>query len=242
MNQDHKQNLKVMGETQSSGGVFDKVSIMGECTINGSVQANSCKVMGECSVSGDLSSDYFRNMGEVAIGGRLAAAESRFMGETRVKGDCALKQASIYGELFAERNLTGEDLTVRGMLHAAGDVSLERLDMRGGINVEGMLNCDDIDITLKINTDNYVNEIGAGRVSVKRKHAIFSAAPTKRFRAETIEGDHVSLEFTEAKIVRGVDVEIADGCAIDRVEYSGSYKTSGHFDVGKVVRLDNQTN
>ncbi|MCO7127153.1 hypothetical protein NIE88_15390 [Sporolactobacillus shoreicorticis] len=242
MNQKSRQNMKVMGETQSEGGVFDQVRIMGECTITGSVEANSCKVMGECVVSGDLCSDYFRNMGEAAIDGRLAAAESRFMGETRVKGDCALKKSSIYGELFAGRNLTGEDLTVRGMLHVAGDVSLETLDMRGGIYVEGMLNCDDVSITLKINTDHYVNEIGAGRVSIKRKHALFSAAPTKHFRAETIEGDHVSLEFTEAKVVRGVDVEIADGCSIGRVEYSGFYKTSGHFDVGQVVRLDHKTN
>ncbi|MET1248458.1 hypothetical protein ABWW58_06700 [Sporolactobacillus sp. STCC-11] len=232
-----KQNLKVMGETQSNGGTFDKVSIMGECSVTGSIEANTCKVMGECSVSEDLSCDYFRNMGEVTIGGRLAAAESRLIGETHVKGDCALQQASIYGELFAARNLTGEEMKVRGALHAEGNVSLETLDMQGGINVEGLLNCDAIDIVLKFNTQNYVKEIGAGHVSVKRRRTLFNTALTNMFRAETIEGDRVSLEYTEAKVVRGIDVEIGEGCTIDRVEYSGSYKTSGKFTVGQAVRL-----
>jgi cytoskeletal protein CcmA (bactofilin family) len=232
-----KQNLKVMGETQSNGGTFEKVSIMGECNVTGSIEASTCKVMGECSVSEDLSCDYFRNMGEVTIGGRLAAAESRLIGETHVKGECALQQTSIYGELIAARNLTGEEMKVRGALHVAGNVSLETLDMQGGINVEGLLNCDDIDIVLKFNTENYVKEIGAGRVSVKRRRKLFSAALTHMFRSETIEGDHVSLEYTEAKVVRGIDVEIGEGCKIDRVEYSGSYKTSGRFKVGHAVRL-----
>lgn len=238
MSDSMKRNLKVMGETQSNGGSFDKVRIMGECSVSGSIDAQSCKVMGECTVSGDLSSGYLRNMGEVTVGGRLAAEESRLMGETQVNGSCALKQSSIYGELTVAKDLSGEELKVHGMLNVAGNASLETLIMRGGIKVGGLLNCDQIDIILKINAENDVKEIGAGSVSIKKRRSFFSRAPITPFRADSIEGDHVSLEFTEAKVVRGVNVEIADGCTIERVEYSGSYKTSGKIKVGEVVHLD----
>ncbi|QAA23831.1 hypothetical protein [Sporolactobacillus terrae] len=80
MSQATGKDLKIMGETQSNGGQFDKVRTMGECTITGSVEADSCKVMGECSISGDLSCTTFKNMGEVAIGGSLAAKQARLIG------------------------------------------------------------------------------------------------------------------------------------------------------------------
>ncbi|MCL1631429.1 hypothetical protein M3N64_05615 [Sporolactobacillus sp. CPB3-1] len=238
MSQERKSDFRVMGESHSGGGAFDKVRIMGECTINGSLEANSCKVMGECVVKGDLSCDYFKNMGEVSVDGRFAAGEARFMGETRIGGDCMLRQSSIYGQLFAGKNLTGDNLKVRGTLQATGDVSLESLEMHGGIYVAGLLNCDEANIAVKFRAENYVKEIGAGRVTVRRKRSWFNAAPVKRFRAEIIEGDYVHLEYTEASVVRGSVIEIGDGCKIDRVEYSGAYKTNGTFEVGKVIRTE----
>ncbi|GAY75501.1 hypothetical protein [Sporolactobacillus inulinus] len=237
MSQGTGKNLKVMGETQSHGGTFDKVRIMGECTIMGSAEADSFKVMGECSVSGNLSSNLFKNMGEVTIDGNLAAHTVQLMGQTQVHGQCVLQQSSVYGECTVGKSLTGEAMKLRGVLSVAGDVSLESLDMRGGINVEGLLNCGTVDMILKFNAINKVKEIGAGRISVKRKQSLFGASPTRRLRVETIEGDQISLEDTEAKIVRGTDVVIGDGCTVDRVEYSGSYLTSGTYRVGEAVRV-----
>ncbi|BBO00368.1 hypothetical protein [Sporolactobacillus terrae] len=237
MSQATGKDLKIMGETQSNGGKFDKVRTMGECTITGSVEADSCKVMGECSISGDLSCTTFKNMGEVAIGGSLAAKQARLMGQTQVQGHCALQQSVVYGELTIAQNVTGESMKVHGMLSVSGDVSLEALGMRGGIQVAGLLNCDTIDMVLKFNTINKVREIGASRVSVKRKRSLFGPSQPQHLRAEMIEGDQIALEDTEAKVVRGTDVVIGDGCAIDRVEYSGSYLTSGTFQVGQAVRI-----
>ncbi|MCO7175172.1 hypothetical protein ACFP7A_05630 [Sporolactobacillus kofuensis] len=232
-----QENLKIMGETHSNGGSFDKVRIMGECAISGSIEARSCKVMGECTVSGDLTSGYFRNMGEVTIDGMLTAKEARLIGETHVKGACTFKQASIYGELSAARDLSGEEIKVHGVLNVGANVSLERLMMRGGILVDGLLNCDQIDIVLKINAQNYVKEIGAGSVTIGKQHKIFGRAPLHLFHAESIEGDRLFLEYTQAKVVRGTDVVIGTGSKIERVEYSGTYKTSGPVEVGEVVQL-----
>ncbi|MFT8362274.1 MAG: hypothetical protein ABF608_03775 [Sporolactobacillus sp.] len=240
MAQERQANLRVMGETQSNGGVFDKVSVMGECKVLGSIDATTCKIMGEFSVSENLTCAYFRNMGEVTISGNLEAKECKLLGETNVDGSSVLKRGTILGELFVTGDLTGEDLNVRGLVHVKGNVSLETLSMRGGVVINGLLNCDDAEIILKYNIENYVKEIGSGHFSVKRRHSLFNQGLTRHFRAEIIEGDRVDLEYTEAKLVRGMDVVIGDGCVIDRVEYSGSYHTSGRFKIGEVVHLGNE--
>ena len=41
---------------------------------------------------------------------------------------------------------------------------------------------------------------------------------------DVIEGDDIYLEYTKAKIVRGKDIELGQGCEIGLIEYKDSYK------------------
>ncbi|MNG32826.1 hypothetical protein D3C84_1189280 [compost metagenome] len=38
--------------------------------------------------------------------------------------------------------------------------------------------------------------------------------------SQTIEGDHIYLEYTTAEVVRGAHIKIGPGCEIGRIEYT----------------------
>lgn len=234
---DRNRNLTIMGESSTAGGKFDKMRVMGECQVNGDLEVRSCKVMGNCTVNGGMTCGYFRNMGEVTVHGELNADEMRLIGQTSVKEQCSVRKAGIYGELNCDRTLSGEEMLVRGMLHSRGNVSLEKLDMKGGIFVDGLLNCGTIEIVLKFDADNYVREIGTGSISVKKKRSIFNHAPVVNFQADLIEGDDIDLEYTTARVVRGARVAIGTGCKIDRIEYTETYTSERHTEVGEAVKI-----
>ncbi len=53
---------------------------------------------------------------------------------------------------------------------------------------------------------------------------------------ELIEGDDVSLEATNAQIIRGKRVKVGDRCRIDTVEYSESLEVSPKATVQRQVK------
>ena len=50
--------------------------------------------------------------------------------------------------------------------------------------------------------------------------------------ADVIEGDNVYLENTTARVVRGNNITIGQGCKIEMVEYKEDFKTEGKSEVG----------
>jgi hypothetical protein len=58
---------------------------------------------------------------------------------------------------------------------------------------------------------------------------------TGSLTAETIEGDTVDLEATEAQVVRGKVVRIGPGCRIGWVEYTDSLEVHPEAEVGERV-------
>lgn len=237
MSDKKRNNLKMIGEASAGGGSFDKMRIMGECSVQGDVRAKNCKVMGECTINGNLSCDYFHNMGEMDIVGSLKADKLHLVGQIHVKEQCFIRDGLISGELNCEKNLNGEDFHVRGMVRSRENVTLEQLDMKGGIFVDGLLNCPMINILLRFDADNYIHEIGTSKIKIRRKHSLFKNAPVVNFQADTIEGDDLDLEYTTARIVRGVRVSIGTGCKINRVEYTDEYREGKHTEVGTAVKV-----
>ncbi|MFX3617778.1 MAG: hypothetical protein ACE3JK_09630 [Sporolactobacillus sp.] len=233
-----KSNLRIMGESHSGGGSFNKMSIMGECTIDGDATAESCRVMGECRITGDFSSEKLKNMGELTINGNMTIGEGNILGTTVVTGDCRVKALTLYGQLDCSGNITGEEAKIGGVLNTDGNLTLEKLTMRGGLHVGGLLNADTIDIRLKYNVSNFVREIGAASIAIRKRRSLITHGPLSRLCADVIEADQIYLEQTDAQMVRGKNVVIAVGCKIERVEYTESYQLDGHGEVGKAVQIE----
>ena len=58
------------------------------------------------------------------------------------------------------------------------------------------------------------------------KFIFLSLAINTGLCAETIEGDEIYLEYTKAKVIRGNNVTIGEGCEIELVEYKSLFEKS----------------
>jgi cytoskeletal protein CcmA (bactofilin family) len=59
----------------------------------------------------------------------------------------------------------------------------------------------------------------------------------KELTADIIEGDDVYLENTQAKVVRGNNIELGPDCEIELVEYKDSFKQDEKADVGTHTKI-----
>ncbi|WP_409342452.1 hypothetical protein [Paenibacillus sp. MBLB4367] len=211
MTQDRNRNMKITGIGSASGGVFHSVNIMGEGRVQGDLLCDEFKCMGNCAVQGSLQAGRYRFQGEVSIDGDLQAAVLTGLGQILVKG-----------------NVRGDSIKMTGQLIVKGACEADKLQLNGAMDVSGLLNAEQLSINLFGPCQ--VKEIGGGRISVRRKKWMavkewFTPSGVTELKADTIEGDDIYLEHTQAAIVRGNNVTIGPGCEIELVEYRNSLQT-----------------
>ena len=67
---------------------------------------------------------------------------------------------------------------------------------------------------------------------------LFATGRSGDMTADSIEGDHLDLAYTTAKVVRGNHVRIGPGCKIDRVEYRQALTRSKDAQIGTEIKID----
>ncbi|RUS46115.1 hypothetical protein [Cohnella sp. AR92] len=220
-----KGNLRLVGETTMNGGVFGRVSIIGDSRLIGRTQCDSFSCTGNSQVEGELAAGSMKVIGELIVEGDLKAHTAKLTGEIRVQG-------SSQGDRL---NVTG------GMFHVEGNCEYEQILVRGMIVAKGLLSADRID--LRLFGGSTASEIGGGHILVKQSKAmslkkLFVSHDFGTLRAGTIEGDVIELEHTIADVVRGNRVTIGPGCEIGRVEYRDDLRLSKKAKAAKQVRID----
>ncbi|MFC5530067.1 hypothetical protein [Cohnella yongneupensis] len=202
----NRQDLRIIGETNSAGGQFGKVRITGECTFSGDVDCTKLSCMGETKVAGSLRASELKLTGEVEIDGSLDAGH--------VGGR---------GELEVSSRMRGEHIKLMGNLEVGGDCEAGVFDISGAFNVKGLVSAESLNV--KMYGPCRAREIGGGTLTVKRSRAsalihLFKPNTAGDLIADSIEGDVVELQHTTAGVVRGKRVTIGPGCVIERVEYA----------------------
>lgn len=226
---DHSQakrpnNLKIVGESISNGGLFQQVKVTGEAEINGDIDCLSFKCTGNAVVNGDMRSNTLKAMGDLKIKGSLDIAKARLTGDMEVQG-----------------GIRGEEVNLYGNCTASSGIQAERFHVKGGIQLTGMLNAERIKIRLigPSNADEIVGshiEIGAHRSQKWKLWTKLNGIPA--LTAGVIEGDIIRLENTTAEIVRGREVIIGSGCRIGLVEYSRTFQQDPTSEVTDVNRTE----
>ena len=212
--------VEVAGAASVDGDLeANTVSIAGSVKVNGSVKAETVGIAGSCSVKGDVEAAVFGSAGSITIEGHLKAGSFEAAGSHRIDG-----------------GVKAETVELAGFLKVEGDVEAERFEAKGSFRVSGLVNADRIDIDLD-GPRSTAREIGGSEINVKSHRAFFGLSRKRgHLEVESIEGDEINLEATEAQIVRGKRVEIGDGCKIDTVEYSESLAVSPNASVGNQVK------
>jgi len=217
-------NLKLIGTTETNGGRFGEVRIVGESRIHGPMECGRFSCTGTADIAGDLKAETLKLTGELTIQGNLTAGKGQLTGEIRVHGGCR-----------------GDRLKQNGQLTVQGDCEYESLRVNGAVQVDGLLSAETLELRLYGPSD--AKEVGGGRISVKRSRVAairnwFATAGPYLMTAELIEGDIVELEHTHAQVVRGNRVRLGPGCEIGRVEYRRSLSKAGGAEVGAEEKID----
>ena len=92
-------------------------------------------------------------------------------------------------------------------------------------------------IELSIGSRCEVENIGCTTLKVKKDFTGFSIGAKPCLKTESIEGDAIELEYTEAEVVRGKNVTIGKKCKIGRVEYSESLDIRDGGEVEEQVKV-----
>lgn len=235
-----------------AGGEYGKVSVSGAARATGDVTCEElhcsggikaggnlcCKEMhvsGGVKIAGDLTAGTVKTSGSVKTEGNVEIEEALSVsGSFKVEGDARLGIAGISGSCGIEGEARAKEIKISGSIHCGGNLSAERFACSGKTEIPGLLNAETIEISASGRCE--VGDIGCGSITVQREWSVFGADRIC-LKAESIEGDTISLENTEAEVVRGKNVTIGRRCEIGRVEYSETLEIVDGGKVGEQVRV-----
>lgn len=262
MEENKLMDLKISGSSSMPGGKYNEVKISGsgkmegdlECktikvsgsaNINGNVKSEEVKVSGSCSFQGSIDTKEIKVSGSTNIKGDLKAQSLKISGSTKVSGKGNFEELSISGSLESG-DVRAKEIRLSGNLKSHKNVEADNINFDGKFNIENLLNGDDIYVAL--NGQSYAKDIGGQNIRVERssvnRRGILSlfinfGGSNGRLKADTIEGDNISLDYTEAQIVRGTRVTIGKGCHIKKVEYSEIYEVDEGAKVEEAIKVEN---
>lgn len=216
-------NSKIAGAGDMSGGVYGDVTIAGAGTVRGDVDAITFKVAGTADAYGMLTATTVSVSGTATFDGDVRAGTMTVSGTAEVRGSLKADLLKVAGSATIGGRVDAQRIEVRGTTKIGGDVQSEVFDAQGVFSVGGLLNAGTVNIRLYGGCD--ARDIGGERIEVAlgKTWAFLPFFGERNLTADSIEGDVVVLENTRAKVVRGGDVRIGDGCEIDLVEYTGSF-------------------
>ncbi|GEO25590.1 hypothetical protein AAC03nite_13750 [Alicyclobacillus acidoterrestris] len=167
--------------------------------------------------------------GEGKVTGDIQCAHLKVMGTFQVDGALFANSAKVMGTVEVAKDWRGDHVHVLGEMKVRGDCNVEKFKCQGSFNIGGLLNAGAIELSLY--GDSSVLEIGGETIRVKPSHR-WRAKGARQLTVDTVEGDHIVLYDTVARVVRGNDVEIGSGCDVKVVEYRDNLRISNSASVG----------
>lgn len=230
----------------------------GSCRVGKDVSADDFKTAGSCTVEGDIRATRFVCSGSQRVGGDLIAGSIRISGSCGVSNDVEADLFFSKGRFDIGGLLTADEIKIelsRTGTSRANEIGGERIEVRSrgdfwewrhedlekktgkvGYKLEkGMAKLRDrfgIEIG---DIDKLVEEVIKFGEKIKANIEIDldGFKPSGMLKVQTVEGDEIYLENTEAKVVRGTRITIGKGCQIDHVEYSDSLEVDEKASVGE---------
>lgn len=229
-------DLKIIGDNSASGGNYNHARIIGDTIINGNLDCLTFKCIGNSRINGNLRTNDARIVGSVSVTGSLEAEEIRIAGNLDANGDVETKSLVLRGGMNIKGGVKSDDIKVTGYATITKNCEAETFRSEGPLSIGGLLNAGEVDI--RIHSRCRVVEIGGENIKVRRGHhsglgnmikALFIPADFFKGKlvVDSIEGDEIRLEDTKAKVVRGKNLVLGDGCEIDYLEYASECRISG---------------
>lgn len=183
----------------------------GSCRVAGNLHATTAHISGSCVVEGDCLCQEFHAAGKAEIKGGVKAHEFHVAGKASVGKDVSAKEVSVAGKVAIRGSvLDAEDVSLSGSINVGGWVRTKDFKSKGQFEIGEGLEAEDVEI--RLSGTSRVPLIRARDVTVRRGDR------NGELLVGTIEGKDVSLESTQASLVRGDDVRIGPYCTVNVVE------------------------
>ncbi|WP_010677499.1 polymer-forming cytoskeletal protein [Bacillus timonensis] len=226
VNVENQGNLHINGMGSSGGGSFNKVLINGKGNVQGDIECNDFTINGTGTVTGNIKGNEGKINGSGNIEGSIEFDRFTIEGTGGIDGDAKVNKMKISGKGKIGGSLKGEEIRIKGRATIENDCEAEEFKGEGGFVIGGLLNADVIDISIA--GECRAEEIGGHTIKVKKGifsflNHIFKSVYPVSLKTEIIEADDIDIEFTNAKMVRGNNVNIGPNCEIDVVEYKETF-------------------
>jgi cytoskeletal protein CcmA (bactofilin family) len=220
-------DLTINGFGASNGGQFNNVILNGKGTVNTDIECQDFECNGTGSVKGNLHSKKAKISGNAKFGGSITSTSLMIEGRAKIENNVNAKNVKVSGHASIGGSLKGEEVKIKGRINVGEDCEAEIFKSECQFTVGGLLNADKVDV--KIYGECRAQEIGGQSIMVRTKGISFIGQLLKTFiptvlETDLIEGDHIEIENTNAKVVRGNNVTIGANCKIGLVEYTGTFK------------------
>lgn len=236
MKQENGGNLIISGSGSAGGGVYQLVKISGSGEVTGDVECDQMKISGSSKLNGNIKTRTTKVSGSSTIDGNLEGESIEISGSSEIQGHLASTSVSVSGSVKVAKSLSGKDIEIKGSTKVAENCAAEKFEAKGSFEIGGLLNADTVDIALF--GESKVREISGESIQVRKRDKGFPLSKLvhsffpQRLTVDTIEGDDIDLECTNAKVVRGNNVNIGADCDIDLVEYKNDFQQDREAKVG----------
>lgn len=233
-------------------------------TINGNIEAQDVCINDGSYVAGNISSKDIKIKDSSRVNGSIKTITAKINDGSKVYGDINAEDTIIRDGTIIDGNVTsktihahdgskitgnvkGEEIKINDSVKIGKDCECEKFTGSDSFQIGGLLNAEEISITLDGNCS--IKEIGGNNISVRipknlNSMSVFGIGIIRAnigigyLTADTIEGDTIYLENTNAKIVRGSNITIGNYCSIGRVEYKENFTAVKKAIVIEQLKID----
>jgi cytoskeletal protein CcmA (bactofilin family) len=238
MDTKNRGDLTINGFGASNGGEFHRVVLNGKGTVNTDLDCVDFECHGNGLVNGNLNAKTARISGNGKVIGNIESEVLSIEGRGKIEKNAVVKKVKISGSATVSGSLKSEEIKVRGRLTVGEDCEAEVFKAECHFSIGGLLNADEVDV--RIYGECKAEEIGGQTIMIKQKSSLMGSLFKSFFQnsldVRLIEGDHIEIENTNAKIVRGNHITIGPNCNIGLVEYTGSLTQHKRAVVNEAVK------
>jgi len=217
---------------------FGELQVYGKCTLPAGCEGKKLSTFGKLSVEGDLACEQVDVGGMTTVRGDLSASEVLVNGKLEVSGSLAVKGLlEANGSCNAGGDLKGTDLRVGGRFTArkavlsnlaeiTGEVETEQglkgksIVIRGGTRCRGALVGERVELGTSALVIANLSKSWMGQSVTMRGIG-------RMTDAEDIYGGEVVLgSNSRCRRIFADNVELGDGCVVDKVTYTGELRRS----------------
>lgn len=226
--------------TFESRGEYRDIQIELDAILEGDVDAINIKSSGSTEFTGNVVAKEARLGGVCKIGGNCSIDNLQVCGESKVAGNIISDEFILDGKMVCNgKSIECNNLKLSGSLTSEATLKAALINGKGGLTLE-KIECNNIDLIFNKKTN--LKEIIGSEIKIiggKQKSLIGKLISKVGSLVEinNINGQNISLENVNSKLVVGNNIKIGENCIIDKVEYTGEITISAKSKVGKKIKL-----